>query len=198
MLAVLANKCLPDRHSAHVLPVHSVLAAAQLADLALPTPTPQVLNKARQAVPTSAEVWITGGPGAVPFPMEASRAAPPGRCICTRTGCLATLAMPMHFIPYTTHGPSANAPALPWLSSLAASKLEEANGQPAMPDKIVPRGIKSLAANGVVIDREWWLKVGLLAAAGVLVGGYTAGVCKVCRIRTGDATVQCGRGCDNC
>lgn len=29
-----------------------------------------------------------------------------------------------------------------------------------MPDKIVPRGIKSLAANGVVIDRDWWLKVG--------------------------------------
>lgn len=44
----------------------------------------------------------------------------------------------------------------------AASKLEEANGQPAMPDKIIPRGIKSLAANGVVIDRDWWLKVCLL------------------------------------
>lgn len=29
-----------------------------------------------------------------------------------------------------------------------------------MPEKIVPRGIKSLAANGVVIDRDWWLKVG--------------------------------------
>jgi hypothetical protein len=29
-----------------------------------------------------------------------------------------------------------------------------------MPDKIIPRGIKSLAANGVVIDRDWWLKVG--------------------------------------
>ncbi|PRW56239.1 STABILIZED1 [Chlorella sorokiniana] len=41
---------------------------------------------------------------------------------------------------------------------ITASKLEEANGQAAMPEKIVPRGIKSLAANGVVIDREWWLK----------------------------------------
>ncbi|PSC71481.1 STABILIZED1-like [Micractinium conductrix] len=41
---------------------------------------------------------------------------------------------------------------------ITASKLEEANGQPAMPDKIIPRGIKSLAANGVVIDRDWWLK----------------------------------------
>lgn len=47
-----------------------------------------------------------------------------------------------------------NPPACP-----AASKLEEANGQAAMPEKIVPRGIKSLAANGVVIDREWWIKV---------------------------------------
>ena len=45
-----------------------------------------------------------------------------------------------------------------------------------MPDKIVPRGIKSLAANGVVIDREWWLKVGWHAAGGFLVGGDTAGV----------------------
>ncbi|KAI3436782.1 hypothetical protein D9Q98_006193 [Chlorella vulgaris] len=41
---------------------------------------------------------------------------------------------------------------------VTASKLEEANGQPTMPDKIIPRGIKSLAANGVVIDREWWFK----------------------------------------
>ena len=49
--------------------------------------------------------------------------------------------------------------SLPWP---AASKLEEANGQEAMPDKVIPRGIKSLAANGVVIDRDWWLKVGAL------------------------------------
>jgi hypothetical protein len=28
-----------------------------------------------------------------------------------------------------------------------------------MPDKIIPRGIKLLADNGVVIDRDWWLKV---------------------------------------
>lgn len=41
---------------------------------------------------------------------------------------------------------------------ITASKLEEANGQAAMPDKIIPRGIKSLATNGVVIDRDWWLK----------------------------------------
>jgi pre-mRNA-processing factor 6 len=59
----------------------------------------KVLNKARQAIPTSPEVWIT------------------------------------------------------------ASKLEEANGSPEMPAKIVSRGIKSLLANGVTIDREWWLKV---------------------------------------
>jgi len=58
----------------------------------------KVLNRARQAVPTSAEVWIT------------------------------------------------------------ASKLEESEGKEDMPAKIIPRGIKSLVANGVVIDREWWLK----------------------------------------
>jgi pre-mRNA-processing factor 6 len=58
----------------------------------------KVLNKARQAVPTAPEVWVT------------------------------------------------------------AAKLEEANGGAGMPAKIIPRGLKSLAANGVVIDREWWLK----------------------------------------
>ena len=57
----------------------------------------KVLNRARQAVPTSAEVWVT------------------------------------------------------------ASMLEESEGNAAMPAKIIPRGIKSLLANGVVIDREWWL-----------------------------------------
>eukprot|EP00887_Chlorella_sp_A99_P001425 scaffold8.g1425.t1 len=48
---------------------------------------------------------------------------------------------------------------------ITASKLEEANGADDMPAKIVPRGIKSLAANGVVIDRDWWIKVGLMADA---------------------------------
>lgn len=41
---------------------------------------------------------------------------------------------------------------------LTASKLEEAQGKPGMPAKIIPRSLKSLASNGVVIDREWWLK----------------------------------------
>ena len=41
---------------------------------------------------------------------------------------------------------------------ITASKLEEAQGNDAMPVKIIPRAIKSLVANGVVIDREWWLK----------------------------------------
>lgn len=40
-----------------------------------------------------------------------------------------------------------------------------------MPEKIIPRGIKSLAANGVVIDREWWLKVRPLVGAHTLHGG---------------------------
>ena len=58
----------------------------------------KVLNRARQAVPTSPEVWIT------------------------------------------------------------ASKLEESEGNEAMPVKVIPRAIKSLIANGVIIDRDWWLK----------------------------------------
>lgn len=58
----------------------------------------KILNRARQAIPTSADVWIN------------------------------------------------------------ASKLEESQGNAKAPFKIIPRGIKSLKANGVVIDREWWLK----------------------------------------
>ena len=58
----------------------------------------------------------------------------------------------------------------------AASKLEESNGQAAMPDKIIPRGIKSLAANGVVIDRDWWLKVGCVGGV-VWAGGRRVGRC---------------------
>jgi pre-mRNA-processing factor 6 len=41
---------------------------------------------------------------------------------------------------------------------ITASKLEESEGNENMPAKVIPRGIKSLVANGVVIDREWWLK----------------------------------------
>ncbi|CAG9460105.1 unnamed protein product [Pedinophyceae sp. YPF-701] len=41
---------------------------------------------------------------------------------------------------------------------LHAAKLEETHGSDAMPGKIIPRAIKSLQANGVVIDRDAWLK----------------------------------------
>jgi pre-mRNA-processing factor 6 len=41
---------------------------------------------------------------------------------------------------------------------VTAAKLEEAGGDAAMPAKVIPRGVRSLEANGVVIDREWWLK----------------------------------------
>ncbi len=43
-----------------------------------------------------------------------------------------------------------------WIS---AAKLEEAQGNQAMVQKILDRGITSLKANSVVIDRDYWLKV---------------------------------------
>ena len=58
----------------------------------------KILNRARQAIPTSADVWIT------------------------------------------------------------ASKLEESQGNENAPFKIIPRALKSLQSNGVVIDRQWWMK----------------------------------------
>jgi pre-mRNA-processing factor 6 len=41
---------------------------------------------------------------------------------------------------------------------ITASKLEEAQGNDSMPEKIIPRAIKSLQANGVTIERDAWLK----------------------------------------
>lgn len=41
---------------------------------------------------------------------------------------------------------------------LCAAKLEEANNNPKMVNKIVERAISSLSANGVEINREFWLK----------------------------------------
>lgn len=43
-----------------------------------------------------------------------------------------------------------------WIS---AAKLEEVQGNQAMVQKLIERGIASLKANSVVIDRDYWLKV---------------------------------------
>lgn len=52
---------------------------------------------------------------------------------------------------------------------ITAAKLEEANGNTQMVEKIVDRAITSLRANGVEINREQWIQVrcggGLPAAA---------------------------------
>ena len=45
-----------------------------------------------------------------------------------------------------------------WIS---AAKLEEANGNEAMIQKIIDRAIKSLAASGVEINKEFWMKDGM-------------------------------------
>ncbi len=47
-----------------------------------------------------------------------------------------------------------------------AAKLEEANGNAKMVDKIIERAIKSLTANSVVISRDKWLEVGALISLG--------------------------------
>ena len=47
-----------------------------------------------------------------------------------------------------------------------AAKLEEANGNAKMVDKIIERAIKSLTANSVVISRDKWLEVGAFISGG--------------------------------
>jgi len=46
---------------------------------------------------------------------------------------------------------------------ITAAKLEESQGNEAAPSKIIPRAIKSLESNGVVIDRQWWMKAAEVA-----------------------------------
>jgi len=43
---------------------------------------------------------------------------------------------------------------------ITAAKLEEANGNTQMVEKIIDRAITSLGANGVEINREQWIQVG--------------------------------------
>lgn len=42
---------------------------------------------------------------------------------------------------------------------ITAAKLEEANGNTQMVEKIIDRAITSLRANGVEINREQWIQV---------------------------------------
>lgn len=44
---------------------------------------------------------------------------------------------------------------------VTAAKLEEANGNTQMVEKIIDRAITSLRANGVEINREQWIQVGV-------------------------------------
>lgn len=49
---------------------------------------------------------------------------------------------------------------------VTAAKLEEANGNTQMVEKIIDRAITSLRANGVEINREQWIQVGLQLRSG--------------------------------
>ena len=59
-----------------------------------------------------------------------------------------------------------------WIS---ASRLEEAHGNGALCGKIIDRGLKSLRANGCVIDRDAWLKDAEAAELGEPQAPATAG-----------------------
>lgn len=65
-----------------------------------------------------------------------------------------------------------------WIS---AAKLEEAQGNQAMVHKILDRGITSLKANSVVIDRDYWLKVCLWRRCAVSLCP-TLELCSLCQL----------------
>lgn len=53
---------------------------------------------------------------------------------------------------------------------ITAAKLEEANGNTQMVEKIIDRAITSLRANGVEINREQWIQVRLAGRTPTVVG----------------------------
>ena len=55
---------------------------------------------------------------------------------------------------------------------ITAAKLEEANGNTQMVEKIIDRAITSLRANGVEIHREQWIQV---RSAGAVVSALSTG-----------------------
>lgn len=55
---------------------------------------------------------------------------------------------------------------------ITAAKLEEANGNTQMVEKIIDRAITSLRANGVEINREQWIQV---RSAGAVVSALSTG-----------------------
>ncbi len=68
-----------------------------------------------------------------------------------------------------------------WIS---AAKLEEAQGNQAMVHKILDRGITSLKANSVVIDRDYWLKVCFWGHCAVSLCPRVepCGLCQLCKL----------------
>lgn len=96
----------------------------------------KVLNKARQAIPTDASIWITAAK------LEEAQVI-----FTTNLGiwCLA--------------GKSGLTCMIAFLCMLLSDMLACLQGNTHMVEKIIDRGIISLQANNVIIKREDWLKV---------------------------------------
>ena len=95
----------------------------------------KVLNKARQAIPTDASIWITAAKLE-----EAQVSHCFSRCCAAR-------------IPFRAIGQGV-------VAKLQSSYVR-VQGNKHMVEKIIDRGIISLEANNVVIKREDWLKVSM-------------------------------------
>lgn len=62
---------------------------------------------------------------------------------------------------------------------ITAAKLEEANGNTQMVEKIIDRAITSLRANGVEINREQWIQV---RSAGAVVSALSTDALQLVRV----------------
>ena len=115
-----------------------------------------VLNKARQAVPTDASIWITAAK------LEEAQARmwcmvllhqPAFRSVI----CASLLALPDK--PSMQHPPRSSTPSHRLSKSLNRSRpAAGAQGNAQMVPKIIERGVRSLESNQAVIDREAWFK----------------------------------------
>jgi hypothetical protein len=129
-----------------------------------------VLNRARQAVPTDASIWITAAkleeaqararPACPPCLARPAWPARPGRAPCPRRLPM----QPRRAAAGSGQRSTERAPAPTALFAAgprARARLRRgrgAQGNGDMVRKIIDRGVRSLETNQAVIDRETWFK----------------------------------------
>ena len=146
-----------------------------------------VLNRARQAVPTDASIWITAAkleeaqarPTLTRAWARPAWPAPPGPPAQAARPARAVYRCGLAERPPGVGREARSARPRQWLSLLLARgcarlrRARAAQGNAEMVRKIIDRGVRSLETNQAVIDRETWFK----ARLGLRLGLRQAPIC---------------------